>query len=163
VTGPLHAVYAVANPGGEGKTTSTLVFETVFELLGKPVALLDIDEGNGALCLAREEAQALGWALGPSASPKLYAMLQHTNVALDLGANLFASGAPVVRLFYSLDGLLRNGGHTTTAFVPFSTSKLGSPGSAQTVADELALRSMNVCFIRVNRDGSNTYEGVPAA
>lgn len=49
----LIAIYISANPGGEGKTTLTLLFEAILELLGRPVSLVDIDEGNGSLSISR--------------------------------------------------------------------------------------------------------------
>jgi hypothetical protein len=155
---PLYAIYCLANPGGEGKTTLTLVFEAIFDLLGRQVALVDVDEGNGSLSISRKAAQGLGWSIGPTLAPRIYADLKDKNIAVDFGANVFASGANVVQLFYALDGLLKQGGHVTTAFVPFSTNKPGSAGSAQAVANNLHLHKQNVCFVRVNRSGSGVYD-----
>jgi hypothetical protein len=155
----LIAIYILANPGGEGKTTLALLFEAIMELLDRPVSLVDIDEGNGSLSISRIAAQGLGWNMGPALAQRVYGDLKNVNVAMDFGANLMASGAPVIRLFYALDILLKQGGHKTTAFVPFSTNKPGASGSAQVVADDLALHGLDVCFVRVNRDGSGAFDG----
>lgn len=156
---PLVALAAIANAGGEGKTTLALLLEAILELLGHNVRLLDIDEGNGALSIARQPALGIGWGLNERAAGRLFAELNGSSTVIDFGANTFASGAPVTRLYYALDTEMKRGGFAATAFVLYSTNKLGAAGSAQLVANEVAAHGIAVRIVKVNRGGSNTYNG----
>lgn len=150
------SVSAVSNAGGEGKTTLTIVIEAALDLLGRPVQLVDIDQGMGSLAFQRQEAKSLDWGMSDLKSDTVFERLRSGNVVFDFGANALASGTPVIRLYGKVNDALAEIGFRRVALVPISTNKPGAVGAAKDIIR--AFSHMECHAVLVNRDGNGIYD-----
>ena len=88
---------------------------------------------------------------------EVFRRLQDRDVVFDFGANLLASGAPVVRLYSKVNDMLAAVGFRRIALVPISTNKPGAVGAAREILR--AMSHMECRAVLVNRDNSNYYDG----
>ena len=155
-TSSFISVSAVSNAGGEGKTTIAIVVEAALDLLGRPVQLVDIDQGMGSLAFQRRDARSLDWSWSEDKAETVFNRLRTGNAVFDFGANTLASGAPVVRLYGKVNEALAEIGFRRVALVPISTNKPGAVGAAKDIIR--AFSHMECHAVLVNRDGSGRYD-----
>lgn len=151
----------VSNAGGEGKTLLAQLMQALWQLLGRPVLLLDGDPGNKAAKVADSTAKVVGWGVDALKADEIVATTAGHNVILDLGANSLASAREIVDLLPALQRAYAAAGYRTIAFMPVSTNKIGSVGAIQRLA--LKVVQFEKLFVRINRDGSGTYDAGLAA
>lgn len=146
----------VSNAGGEGKTLLAQLMQALWQLLDEPVHLLDGDPGNKAAKVADNTAKVVGWGVDAMKADEIVAATAGHHVILDLGANSLASAREIVDLLPALQRTYAAAGYRTIAFMPVSTNKIGSVGAIQTLA--LKVVQFEKLFVRINRDGSGTYD-----
>lgn len=151
----------VSNAGGEGKTLLAQLMQALWQLLDEPVHLLDGDPGNKAAKVADHTAKVVGWGVDAMKADEIVAATAGHHVILDLGANSLASAREIVDLLPALQRTYAAAGYRTIAFMPVSTNKIGSVGAIQTLA--LKVVQFEKLFVRINRDGSGTYDAGLAA
>ena len=149
-------IVIVSNAGGEGKTMLAQLLYALWGLIGEPTALLDGDPGNMAARVAEKEARVVGWGVGPSIAPKIFQATQGGHVILDLGANSLASHREIVDLLPALRETFAKANYRTIALMPVSTNKLGAVEAIKGL--EQKIEGFETLFVRVNRDGSNTFD-----
>lgn len=147
----------VTNAGGEGKTLLAQVFQALLKIGGRSVEVLDGDHGNLAAKVADQDAKVLGWGVQKSKAPDIVAATRGSDVILDLGANSLASNREIVELLPALRDEYAAAGYRTIAFLPFSTNKIGSVAAIREL--EPKILGFEKLFVRVNRDGSGTFDG----
>lgn len=84
--------------GGTGKTTTATHLNAACEAGGRKTTVIDVDDGNSGYIRTngKESALALPWETPATEARQWSRHLDASEVAIfDLGANLFASGAPV--------------------------------------------------------------------
>ncbi len=150
------SVSSISNAGGEGKTTIAVVLEAALDLLGRPVQLVDVDQGMGSLSFQRPDAKSLDWGWPEDKAETVFERLRTSNAIFDFGANTLASGAPVVRLYGKVNDALARVGFRRIALVPISTNKPGAVGAATDIIR--AFSHMECHSVLVNRDGTDQYD-----
>ena len=146
----------VSNAGGEGKTLLSQLMQALWQLLDQPVHLLDGDPGNKAAKVADDTVKVVGWGVDAMKADEIVAATAGHHVILDLGANSLASAREIVDLLPALQRAYARAGYRTIAFMPVSTNKIGSVGAIQTLASKVM--QFDKLFVRINRDGSGTYD-----
>jgi hypothetical protein len=146
----------VSNAGGEGKTLLARLMKALWRLLGQPVHLFDGDPGNRAAKVDDSSAGTLSWGVQAMRADDIVAATAGQHVILDLGANTLASAREIVDLLPALQASYEAAGYRTVAFMPVSTNKTGAVDAIEALAPNL--HGFDKLFVRVNRDGSGTYD-----
>lgn len=146
----------LSNAGGEGKTLLARMLKALFELQGLAVQLFDGDPGNFAAKISDMTAMVIGWGVGALKAKDIVRATMGQHVLFDLGANSMASSREIVDLLPALQREFAGAGYETIALLPVSTNKVGSVEAI--IELEAKIQDFKKIFVKVNRDGSNSFD-----
>lgn len=159
---PLFLV-AMSNAGGEGKTLLALLLAALMRLEEEAVQVFDADVGNWSIKQQANDAKTIGWGVQVVLADPIADSAKDMHAVLDLGANALASATEITNLVPELRKVFEERGYRTIAFIPVSTNKTGAVGAALKLAESQKLTGFTKIFVRVNRDGSASFdEGIEA-
>ena len=162
---PINPLFLVAmsNAGGEGKTLLALLLAALMCLEEEAVRVFDADVGNWSIRQQANDAKTIGWGVQVVLADHVADAAKDMHAVLDLGANALASATEITNLVPELRKVFEERGYRTIAFIPVSTNKTGAVGAALKLAESQKLTGFTKIFVRVNRDGSASFdEGLEA-
>lgn len=146
--------------GGSGKTTFADILNAVCQAAGKDTLVVDVDDGNSGFIrrCGKGSALSLSWSQPRGgASAWIDSYIKGKDIVLfDLGANLFASGAPVTEFLAEVVTHFQASGARIVFFAVASTN---SPGCGRLVAEmrnDFGLLG-DVRVVENNTDGSGAF------
>ena len=150
------AFAALTNAGGEGKTWTSMVVHSLFELLGEPIVVADADQGNRAARVIFRNVYLIDITEDPETStPKLMAQVTGAkSLLIDSGANALASSVNFNNVLADSAEKLREEGYKTYGLCVLSANK---PGAAKALERNAKRFSpfYEILWVFNDRDGSD--------
>ena len=151
------AIANLAQGGGDGKTWTSQLVTTIFQLLNLPLRLFDADQGNRALSILESGTQAIDIMAEPDLLlEKVMGRVQHDEaMVLDLGANTLADSVNFLNFLFRLGFALKDRDYAVHALWIVSTNKIGAAEGLQPIARQYE-GAYSPLWVFNDRDGSGT-------